>query len=69
MKKKILEIQNKVDKEVAKLLDELDYYVKSNSDKSVSEIYSELSSIKDKSHAQYLVWAYLKLHKKKLGLK
>ena len=60
---------NKVDKVSSELFEDIQYYIYSNANRPISDVYSELCSKNHKTQAEYFVWAYIKLNKKKLGLK
>lgn len=53
---------NKIQKEVAD-------YIRVNSDKPIYVVYNELKNKKKLSKAEKLVYLYLNIYKKKLGIK
>lgn len=59
----------KINKVSTDLLFDVQNYLTLNSNRPISEIYSELCSKKNKTQAEYYVWAYIKFNRKKLGIK
>ena len=51
------------------LYEEVRLYLIENQDKPIYKVYKELQKKKKKTKAEYAVYTYLKLNKKKLGIK
>lgn len=51
------------------IYEEVRLYLIKNKEKPINEIYKELQKKKKKTKAEYTVYTYLKINKKKLGIK
>ena len=51
------------------LYEEVRIYLVENQDKPIYQVYKELKEKKKKSKSEQIVYTYLKLNKKKLGIK
>lgn len=51
------------------IYEEVRLYLIENQEKPIYQVYQELKKKKKKSTSEQIVWTYLKLNKKKLGIK